>query len=70
MGIPLVFILTAMISPANPFVIKFFMNFPLYLIAGMILSAIVFGVLPAINAIKVFKGKKPWGYPLKINFFK
>lgn len=61
---------TAAFLPGNPFLMKFVMNFPILVVAGMILSVVVFGIFPAINAIKVYHGKDPWKYPLKINFFK
>jgi hypothetical protein len=36
----------------------------------MLLCGIVFGVFPALNALRVYKGQNPWKYPLKINFFR
>jgi uncharacterized Tic20 family protein len=69
-GISLAFMLTFMFSPGNPFAMKFFLNFPFFMVAWVIISITAFGILPAINALKVYNGKKPWGYPLKINFFK
>ena len=56
--------------PGNQFFLTFFMHLPIYMVVGMILSAIAFGILPAINAIRVSNGKKPWKYPFKIIFFK
>jgi uncharacterized Tic20 family protein len=56
--------------PGNQFSLMFFMHLPIYMVVGMILSVIVFGILPAINAIRVANGKKPWRYPFKIIFFK
>jgi uncharacterized Tic20 family protein len=70
MGIPIAFIVSSMFSPGNAFAMNFFFNFPFYMIGWLILSTTVFGILPAINALKVYHGKEPWGYPLKINFFK
>ncbi len=69
-GIQIVFALTAVFLPGDPMLIKFLMNFPVLIIAGMVLAILVFGIFPAINAIKVYNGKEPWKYPLKINFFK
>jgi len=56
--------------PGNQFSLMFFMHLPIYMVVGMILSAIAFGILPLINAIRVSNGKKPWRYPFKIIFFK
>src|SRR5688500_7885729 len=56
--------------PGNRFFRTFFMHLPIYMVLGIILSAITFGLLPAINAIRVSNGKKPWKYPFKIIFFK
>ena len=59
-----------MFFPGNQFFLMFFMHFPIYMVTGMILSAVVFGILPVINAMRVSNGKKAWKYPLKITFFK
>src|SRR5688500_133612 len=56
--------------PGNPMFMKFFMHFPIYMVCWMALCGVVFGLLPAVNAMKVYHGKEPWKYPLKINFFK
>jgi uncharacterized Tic20 family protein len=56
--------------PGSQFPPKFFMYFPVYMIIGMTLSIIIFGIFPAINAIRVYNGKEAWRYPFKINFFK
>jgi uncharacterized Tic20 family protein len=69
-GIPIILIFSMMFFPGNLFLIKFSMIFPFYILVGMILSAIVFGIFPAVNATKVYNRKQPWKYPLKINFFK
>lgn len=45
-------------------------HFPLYFIGVMLLCGAVFGIFPALNAMRVYKGKNPWKYPLKIKFFK
>jgi uncharacterized Tic20 family protein len=63
-------LISTMLSPGNPFLSKVFLNFPFYVISVMIASTIVFGIIPAINAMKVYNGKEPWKYPLKISFFK
>ena len=54
----------------NPFLTKVFMRFPIYGVIGLLLSVIVFGIFPAINARRVYKGKQPWKYPFTITFFK
>lgn len=48
---------------------QYFMRMPVIMVTGMILSALIFGVLPAINAMRVYNGKEPWKYPMKIRFF-
>ncbi|HYC87550.1 MAG TPA: helix-turn-helix domain-containing protein [Chryseosolibacter sp.] len=53
-----------------PFPHQYLMYFPIYLVVGLVASFIVFGLLPAINALRVYRGKEPWKYPLKIRFFK
>ncbi|WP_276372460.1 helix-turn-helix domain-containing protein [Chryseolinea sp. H1M3-3] len=69
-GIQIVLALTAIFLPGDPMLIKLLMNFPVLIVVGMVLAVLVFGIFPAINAIKVYNGKEPWKYPLKINFFK
>lgn len=49
---------------------NFFVYAPITMLSGMVLSAVVFGVFPAINALRIYNGKEPWKYRLKINFFK
>lgn len=49
---------------------QFFKHMHYYMISGMVLSGIVFGIFPAMNAIRVYNGKEPWRYPLKVSFFK
>jgi hypothetical protein len=44
--------------------------FPFYAFGGMFLSVALLGIFPALNAMRVYQGKSPWKYPLKINFFK
>jgi uncharacterized Tic20 family protein len=59
-----------MFFPGNPIVTNFFMHLPIYMLSWVALCVVVFGVFPAINAIRVYNGKEPWRYLLKINFFK
>jgi uncharacterized Tic20 family protein len=69
-GISMVMFLIPMFFPEKQFGNKFFMYFPIYMVTGMVLSGLIFGVWPAINAIRVYNGKEPWRCPLKIIFFK
>lgn len=64
------FIITMSFFPGNPALINAFMHFPIYAVIWMMLCTVVFGIFPAMNAMKVYHGKEPWKYPLKINFFK
>ena len=50
--------------------LEVFKYFPFYAFGGMFLSVAIFGIFPALNAMRVYHGKSPWRYPLKINFFK
>jgi transcriptional regulator with XRE-family HTH domain len=43
---------------------------PLYFIGFSLLCIVMFGIFPALNAVRVYNGKNPWKYPLRINFFK
>ena len=56
--------------PGNRLFVMSFSHAPFYMAAVTILSVITCGILPAINAIRVYHGKKPLGYPFKIVFFK
>lgn len=49
---------------------EIYTHIPFYIIGVMLLCGIVFGVFPALNALRVYNGKNPWKYPLKINFFR
>ncbi len=69
-GIQLAVVVASMFFPGNPMLVKFTMNFPFLIVAWMIFSVVAFGIFPGINAIKVYNGKEPWKYPLKIRFFK
>lgn len=48
----------------------FLSNFLLIWIAATIISIILFGLLPAVNAFRVYHGRDPIKYPFKIHFFK
>ena len=69
-GIIFTLMLMTIFFPGNSFSMMFFMRFPVYGVIGLLLSVIVFGIFPAINAFRVYKGKQAWKYPLRINFFK
>ena len=49
---------------------QFYMHLPLYFLLSMLLSFVIFGIFPALNAMRVYRGKDAWKYPAKINFFK
>jgi len=70
MSIIIVMSVISMFFLENQFAYKFFMHFPIFMVTGMGLSVLFFGVWPAINAIRVHNGKEPWRYPFKITFFK
>lgn len=59
-----------MFMPDSTMPHKFFRHFPIYMAVGTILSISMFIIFPGINAIRVYSGKEPFKYPLKINFFK
>ncbi len=69
-GIQIAVVVSTMFFPGNPALVKFTMNFPFLIIVWMIFSVVLFGIFPGINALKVYNGKEPWKYPLKIKFFK
>ncbi|HEU5147975.1 MAG TPA: hypothetical protein VFT90_14715 [Chryseosolibacter sp.] len=50
--------------------VEYYMYLPLYFVITFIISIVIFGIFPALNAIRVYRGKEAWKYPLKINFFK
>ena len=58
------------ILPGTHLTFEVYQYFPLYAFGGMFLCAALFGIFPALNAMRVYRGKNPWKYPLKINFFK
>jgi uncharacterized Tic20 family protein len=43
---------------------------PLYFLLYFAVSIVVFGIFPALNAMRVYRGREAWKYPLKINFFR
>jgi uncharacterized Tic20 family protein len=49
---------------------EFYMHFPRYLAAYTGFTLLLFGIFPAVNAMRVYRGKEAWKYPLKINFFR
>ena len=59
-----------LIAPGSSLTGVFMSNFFWIWLAGGTLSFIAFGLFPAINAFRVYHGHEPWGYPLKIRFFK
>lgn len=63
-------ILMPVVLPGRHFPFGIYQYFPLYAFGGMFLCAGLFGIFPALNAMRVYRGKNPWKYPLKINFFK
>ncbi len=63
-------ILMPILRPGKHFPYEIYQHFPLYFIGGGLLCGVFFGIFPALNAIRVYNGKNPWKYPLKINFFK
>jgi uncharacterized Tic20 family protein len=49
---------------------RFYMYIPLYFAVTILIAIVIFGIFPALNAMRVYRGKEAWRYPLKINFFK
>jgi uncharacterized Tic20 family protein len=49
---------------------EFYMYLPFYFAINLIISMLMFGIFPALNALRVYRGKEAWKYPLKIKFFK
>jgi len=66
----IVMALAPMLFPSAAFPQVFFMHYPIYFFTGMVLSLIVFVLLPAINAYRVYHGEPPMSYPLAFAFFK
>ena len=49
---------------------QFYMYMPVYFAIYLFISILLFGIFPALNAMRVYRGKEAWKYPLRINFFK
>jgi uncharacterized Tic20 family protein len=49
---------------------QFYMYFPMFFGIYLLMSILLFGIFPALNAMRVYRGKEAWKYPMKINFFK
>jgi uncharacterized Tic20 family protein len=70
-GIQIVVLIMPAIFPGRVLLpVRFYMYFPVYFLILMVLSALIFGLFPCLNAMRVYRGKEAWKYPLKINFFK
>ena len=70
-GITMALVLMPAFFPENGFFpMEFFMHFPKYLLIYTCVVLLVFGIFPAVNAMRVYRGKQAWKYPLKINFFR
>jgi uncharacterized Tic20 family protein len=50
--------------------LEYYRYIPVWFVIYLAISLVIFGVFPALNAMRVYKGKEAWRYPLKINFFK
>ena len=70
MGVQTVIGLMPMFYPESQLAQEFFKHFPYFIVPGMVLMLLIFGVFPGINALRVYNGKEPFRYPLKISFFK
>jgi len=66
----MVVIFLPVLLPTWHFSYEVYKFFPVYAFGVMVLCATLFGILPGINAMRVYHGKDPWRYMLKINFFK
>ena len=49
---------------------QFYTYMPVYFAIYLFISILLFGIFPALNAMRVYRGKEAWKYPLRINFFK
>ena len=58
------------LMPSWHFSYELYKFFPLYAFGAMVLCGTLFVLFPGINAMRVYRGKDPWKYPFKINFFK
>ncbi|MEO5978933.1 MAG: helix-turn-helix domain-containing protein [Chryseolinea sp.] len=70
MGAQTVIGMMPMFYPESQLPQEYFRRFPYFIIPGMVVSLIVFGIFPAMNALRVYHGKEPFRYLLKISFFK
>ena len=69
-GVQTVFMFFAMQPQFFQVASKFMMKLPMYMLIGLSLSIILFAIIPAINSLRVYKGKEAFKYPLRIKFFK
>lgn len=69
-AVQLVLMLLPALFPGRHLPYGIFPYIPFYFIGGVLMCLVVFGIFPALNAMRVYNGKNPWKYPLKINFFK
>lgn len=65
-----VVIFMPVLLPTWPLSFELYKFFPFYAFGVLLLCTVLFGILPGVNAIRVYQGKDPWKYPMKINFFK
>ena len=49
---------------------ELYMYVPVLFGVYLLMSILLFGIFPAINSLRVYRGKEAWKYPLKIRFFK
>ena len=49
---------------------QFYMYIPVLFGVYLLVSILLFGIFPAINSFRVYRGKEAWKYPMKIKFFK
>ena len=59
-----------LLLPTWHFSFEMYKLFPFYALGGVLVCAALFGIFPGLNAMRVYQGKDPWKYPLKITFFK
>ncbi len=60
-----------LIAPGSEWPGMFLMNYIFWIwLAGATFSFVAFGLFPAINAFRVYRGLEAWRYPLKIRFFR
>ena len=68
--VQMLFVFMPVLFPSSHFSFEVYKYFPFYAFGAMFLCGTLFGLFPGINAMRVYRGKDPWKYPLKINFFK